>query len=148
MSLFFAPTANAALLAVERAEEGKASGILNTIRQLGGVLGVAVLAAVFSAVGSYASPQAFVDGLTWALWTAAAVVGLGTLTALGLQGRKASFPRPPRDLPNRNASQGAAVAHWTCATGRPARCQATKPPATSAAPLRSVSLDRRACWQR
>lgn len=57
MSLFFAPTANAALLAVERAEEGKASGILNTIRQLGGVRGVAVLAAVFSAVGATPPPK-------------------------------------------------------------------------------------------
>ncbi len=32
--------------------------------------------------------------------------------------------------------------------GSPARRQATKPPATSAAPLRSVAFERTACWQR
>ena len=40
------------------------------------------------------------------------------------------------------------VTHLTCSTGRPARRQATKPPATSAAPLRSVAFERTACWQR
>jgi len=40
---------------------GQASGATNAIRELGGVIGVAVLASVFSANGSYASPQAFSD---------------------------------------------------------------------------------------
>ena len=59
MALVFAPTANAVLSAVRPEEAGQASGATNTIRELGGVLGVAVLATVFSAHGSYASPQAF-----------------------------------------------------------------------------------------
>ena len=63
MSLFFAPTANLVLSAVRRDQEGKASGVNNTIREIGGVFGVAVLATVFSAVGGYASPQSFVDGM-------------------------------------------------------------------------------------
>lgn len=41
MSLFFAPTANAVLASVGISDEGKASGVLNTIRQFGAVLGVA-----------------------------------------------------------------------------------------------------------
>ncbi|MDP9342102.1 MAG: DHA2 family efflux MFS transporter permease subunit [Actinomycetota bacterium] len=89
MSLFFAPTANLVLSAVRRDEEGKASGVNNTIREVGGVFGVAVLATVFSAVGSYASPAAFVHGLTSAVWVGAALVGLGVISALAIPGRKA-----------------------------------------------------------
>lgn len=37
------------------AEEGQASGANNAIRELGGVFGVAVLAAVFSQSGGYES---------------------------------------------------------------------------------------------
>ena len=64
MALVFAPAANAVLGAVRPEEAGQASGATNAIRELGGVLGVAVLASVFAANGSYASPQAFIDGLT------------------------------------------------------------------------------------
>src|SRR5690242_21522178 len=46
----------------------RSSGANNTIREIGGVLGVAVLASVFSANGSFASPQAFVDGMVPAVW--------------------------------------------------------------------------------
>ena len=51
MSLYFAPVANLVLSPVRRNEEGKASGVNNTVREVGGVFGVAVLASVFSAVG-------------------------------------------------------------------------------------------------
>lgn len=91
MSLFFAPTANAVLSAVSRAEEGKASGVLNTIRQVGGVFGVAVLATVFTTVRGYASPSGFVDGLAWALWAGVAMAGLGAIAALGISGRQATL---------------------------------------------------------
>ena len=43
MSLYFAPVANLVLSAVRRNEEGKASGVNNTAREVGGVFGVAVL---------------------------------------------------------------------------------------------------------
>jgi len=55
MGLFFAPIANVVLSAVPREDEGKASGANNTIRELGGVFGIAVLSAIFSATGSYAT---------------------------------------------------------------------------------------------
>jgi MFS family permease len=87
MGLFFAPIANVVLSAVGEEEEGKASGANNAIREIGGVFGVAVLASVFSASGSYVSPQAFVDGLVPAVWVGAAVVGLGALVALAIPGR-------------------------------------------------------------
>ena len=51
MALVFAPAANAVLSAVRPAEAGQASGANNAIRELGGVLGVAVLASVFSGAG-------------------------------------------------------------------------------------------------
>jgi predicted MFS family arabinose efflux permease len=87
MGLFFAPIANVVLSAVRPEEEGKASGANNAIRELGGVFGVAVLAAVFTANGSYVTPQAFVDGLIPAMQVGALVVALGAAAALALPGR-------------------------------------------------------------
>lgn len=84
MGLFFAPIANVVLSAVPRADEGKASGANNTIRELGGVFGVAVLAAIFSASGSYGDPQQYVNGLVPAVALGAAVVALSALVALAL----------------------------------------------------------------
>jgi EmrB/QacA subfamily drug resistance transporter len=82
MALVFAPSANAVLSSVRPHEAGQASGATNAIRELGGVMGVAVLASVFSAHGSYASPQAFSDGVVSALPVAAAVLAAGALIAL------------------------------------------------------------------
>src|SRR5215211_3505100 len=48
MALFFAPVANVVLSSVRPEEEGQASGANNAIRELGGVFGVAVLAAIFT----------------------------------------------------------------------------------------------------
>ena len=62
MGLFFAPIANVVLSAVRPEQEGKASGATNTIREVGGVFGVAVLAAIFSANGDYTTPAAYVAG--------------------------------------------------------------------------------------
>jgi EmrB/QacA subfamily drug resistance transporter len=87
MALFFAPTANLVLSAVRREEEGRASGANNTIREVGGVFGVAVLASVFSAFGGYGSPQSFVDGLVPAVWVGAALVTAGAFVALLIPAR-------------------------------------------------------------
>lgn len=53
MSLFFAPIACLVLHSVSREEEGIASGVNNMIREIGGVLGIAVMGAIFTAVGGY-----------------------------------------------------------------------------------------------
>ncbi len=84
MALVFAPSANAVLASVRTAQTGQASGATNAIRELGGVLGIAVLATVFTSQGSYLSPQAYVNGLTPALWVGAAVLAAGALIALVL----------------------------------------------------------------
>ncbi len=84
MALVFAPSANAVLSAVRADQAGQASGATNAIRETGGVLGVAVLATIFTHAGGYGSPQAFVNGLAPALWVAVAVLSAGTLAVLAL----------------------------------------------------------------
>ncbi|WKU45479.1 DHA2 family efflux MFS transporter permease subunit [Streptomyces sp. VNUA116] len=81
MGLFFAPAAKLVMSGVRPAQQGIASGANNALREVGGALGVAALASLFSARGGYDSPQRFVDGLTPALWAGAAAVALGALAA-------------------------------------------------------------------
>jgi EmrB/QacA subfamily drug resistance transporter len=92
MSLFFAPVANAVLGSVRRDEEGIASGANNAIRELGGVFGIAVLGAVFSARGGYTSAAAFTSGLSAAVWVGAAAVAAATGAALLLPRRRQAQP--------------------------------------------------------
>jgi EmrB/QacA subfamily drug resistance transporter len=82
MGLFFAPVANLVLSAVRPEEEGQASGANNALREIGGVFGIAVLAAIFANQGGYGLPQVFVDGLKPAVWVGAGVVAVGALIAL------------------------------------------------------------------
>jgi EmrB/QacA subfamily drug resistance transporter len=84
MALVFAPSANAVLSSVRTHEAGQASGATNAIRELGGVLGIAVLATVFTSHGGYTSPVAFVHGLTPAMWVGVAVLTAGALIAAAL----------------------------------------------------------------
>jgi hypothetical protein len=81
--------------AVEPARQGQASGAAVAFRELGGVLGVAVLASVFGAHGSVASAGAFVDGARPAFLVAAAVAAAAALLALGLRARVAAPLRRP-----------------------------------------------------
>ncbi|HEY2771504.1 MAG TPA: MFS transporter [Solirubrobacteraceae bacterium] len=67
--------------AVAPEEVGKASGTFNTMRQLGGVLGLAIVVAVFAGAGSYASPAAFSDGFAPAIAVCAGLSLLGAITA-------------------------------------------------------------------
>jgi EmrB/QacA subfamily drug resistance transporter len=84
MAMFFAPVANVVLSSVKTTEEGKASGANNAIREVGGVLGVAVLASVFARYGDFTPPAEFNDGLVPATAIGAAVVGVGALIALAI----------------------------------------------------------------
>jgi EmrB/QacA subfamily drug resistance transporter len=88
MALFFAPVANVVLSAVKPAEEGKASGANNAIRELGGVFGVAVLAAIFAHAGGYRTSETFVNGMTTAVYAGAAVVALGAIAAFAIPRRR------------------------------------------------------------
>jgi len=84
MALVFAPSANAVLSSVRAEQAGQASGATNAVRELGGVLGIAVLATVFSSHGSYASATAYINGLVPAMWVGAAVLTAGALIAAAL----------------------------------------------------------------
>jgi EmrB/QacA subfamily drug resistance transporter len=92
VSLALPPTQSSAMTAVPPAAIGKASGTFNTLRQLGGVFGVAICAAVFAARGGYASPAAFTSGFTSAM---------GACAGLGLLGAAAGLLIPGRGRPSR-----------------------------------------------
>ncbi|MFE3034404.1 MFS transporter [Streptomyces canus] len=88
MALFFAPASNLVMSSVLPKEQGIASGANNALREVGGALGIAVMASIFSAQGGYDSGQSFVDGLRPALITGAAVVALAGIAALLIPSRK------------------------------------------------------------
>jgi EmrB/QacA subfamily drug resistance transporter len=79
------PAAQSAVMnAVASRDVGKASGAFMTMRQLGGVFGLAVAAAVFTGAGSYASPLAFFHGFVPALTVSAVLSAVGALVAARL----------------------------------------------------------------
>jgi EmrB/QacA subfamily drug resistance transporter len=86
-SLCFPTVANAVMASVPQEEAGVASGTNSSLRELGGVFGVAVLAAVFTHQGVYSSPQAFVDRFQPALLTGAVLTVVGIAAALLGPGR-------------------------------------------------------------
>ena len=93
MALFFAPVTNVVLSRVRFEEQGKASGANNTIRELGGVLGVAVLASIFAHYGGYRTPSTFVDGMSAAVYFGAGVVALGAVAAFFIRRGRVSEVR-------------------------------------------------------
>jgi EmrB/QacA subfamily drug resistance transporter len=101
MTLFFIPLASLVLGAVPRALEGVASGANAAFRELGGVLGIAVLGVVFTAHGSYSSGQDYVNGMTAAVYVAAAVVAVGALAAMVVPNRRAGSAETDRVAPER-----------------------------------------------
>jgi MFS family permease len=84
MGLFFAPIARVTLGFAPRGFEGVASGTANTLRQLGTVLGIAVLGVLFSAFGGYDSGQHYVDGMRVAQVVGAIILAAGALVAVAL----------------------------------------------------------------
>jgi MFS family permease len=96
MALFFAPASNLVMSSVRGSEQGIASGANNALREVGGALGIAVMASIFSAQGGYETGQTFVDGLRPALVTGATVVALAGVAALLIPGRRrADVAVPP-----------------------------------------------------
>jgi MFS family permease len=79
------PAAQSCVLSTAATRDvGKSSGAFNTMRQLGGAFGVALLVAVFARTGTYASPAAFTRGFAPALGASAALALLATLAALAV----------------------------------------------------------------
>jgi EmrB/QacA subfamily drug resistance transporter len=82
ISFVFPTLANAAVSSVPLADSGVAAGSNNTMREADGLFGVALLAAVFTANGSYTSPTTFMHGTKFALLVAAAVALAAAIPAL------------------------------------------------------------------
>ena len=85
---------SAVLVEVEPGDIGKASGLFQTLRQLGGVLGVAVAATVFARAGGYGSAQQFSDGFAQALMACALLSLAGAAVAFRLRGKASVFIQP------------------------------------------------------
>ncbi len=93
-SFCFPTVANAIMSSIPMREAGVASGANSALRELGGVVGVAVLASVFIHHGGYSSPHAFIHGFTPAVWVAVGLSTLGIIAAVLTGGR----PQPAADL--------------------------------------------------
>ncbi len=79
------PTASSAMLrSVTREQAGIASGAFITLRQIGGVFGVAVVAWLFTSKGGYDTPTHFVAGLRPAMLSVAALSLVGAVAALAI----------------------------------------------------------------
>ncbi len=102
MALTMTPMTAAAMGSVPVTKAGIASGVLNTFRQVGGSLGIAVMGAILtsrqtSALASGASrPEAFIDGFSAALVVGAIIAFLGAVTAAILIRKPATEPAPTR----------------------------------------------------
>jgi MFS family permease len=79
---------NAVFGSVAATEVGKASGVFNMFRFLGGVFGIALVVVVFAATGSVDSPQAFSTGFAAATGVTAALSLLGALAGLWQPARR------------------------------------------------------------
>jgi MFS family permease len=102
LGLSFVPVTVTAMMGVEPAQAGLASGLVNTSRQFGGSLGLAVLATVASQTTSGHGRAALTSGFHHAFLLGAAFAAVGAVVALvGLRERR------PVDVP---ASAGSSTA--------------------------------------
>jgi MFS family permease len=81
---------NSVVGAVTEAAIGKAAGANSMMRELGGVFGIAISAAVFAGAGGYASAQSFADGFAPAIGVAAGFSLVGALAATLLPRQRVS----------------------------------------------------------
>jgi EmrB/QacA subfamily drug resistance transporter len=88
IAVCFPVVMNAVTDAVPFEEIGIATGGNKTIIELGSVSGVAILVAVFTAHGSYASHDAFIAGFRPAMFTAAALAAAGLIGAAIVPGKQ------------------------------------------------------------
>jgi EmrB/QacA subfamily drug resistance transporter len=95
IAMCFPTTANAVVASVSPSDAGVAAGTNSALREIGGVFGVAILAAVFAGYGSYASAASFIAGFKPAILVAALVPIIG-VAAAALAPARSAVPHPPR----------------------------------------------------
>jgi len=88
ISMVLPATPTAALSSVPPADIGKASGVNNTLQRFGGVFGVAVVTAVFTATGHLGAPDQVAAGFRPALAVSAGLSLLGAVTAMAVASRR------------------------------------------------------------
>ena len=85
MALVMTPMTAAALGSVPVEKSGVGSGVLNTFRQVGGALGIAVMGAIVASYvdlsGGRPDPSSFIDGFQAALRVSAGFALLGAVIA-------------------------------------------------------------------
>jgi EmrB/QacA subfamily drug resistance transporter len=87
MAMTMSPMTSAAMASVPLDKAGVGSGVLNSFRQVGGSLGIALMGAILASYVSSAAtptPQAFVDGLHAALLVAACIAFAAAIVAVTL----------------------------------------------------------------
>jgi EmrB/QacA subfamily drug resistance transporter len=87
ISMSFPAAQNAVVGAVPEEAIGKATGINTTLRELGGVFGIAVSVAFFGAAGGYGSPTDFADGFVAAMGVSTGLSVLAVCAGLALPSR-------------------------------------------------------------
>jgi EmrB/QacA subfamily drug resistance transporter len=87
---------NAVMSSVSASEVGKASGIFNMSRYLGGVFGIALLVAAFAQAGSFGSARAFSAGFALSIGVAAGLSLAGAIAGLALPGREVASAAPSK----------------------------------------------------
>ncbi len=92
-AMCFPTVANQVTGSVPAADVGVAAGTNNALNALGGVFGIAILAAIFAAHGSYATHATFINGFRPAEWTAAGASAFGVIAAALAPSRSASADR-------------------------------------------------------
>jgi EmrB/QacA subfamily drug resistance transporter len=95
VSMSFPAAQNAVVGAVAESAIGKASGINSTMRELGGVFGIALSVALFAGAGSLASPQSFSEGFEAAMGVSVVLSLLAALSGAALPGRRSAAAAPP-----------------------------------------------------
>jgi EmrB/QacA subfamily drug resistance transporter len=98
LAFSFIPVSIAALAQVEPHEAGLASGLINTNQQIGGAIGVAVAATIFtshakSLLGTgHSRAEAFTSGYQQAFWALLAIAVVGAVAAAVLLRGRAELP--------------------------------------------------------
>jgi hypothetical protein len=75
------------------ADVGVGAGTNNALNALGGVFGIAILAAIFAAHGSYATHATFINGFRPTEWAAAGASAIGVIAAALAPARSPSADR-------------------------------------------------------
>jgi EmrB/QacA subfamily drug resistance transporter len=100
ISMSFPAAQNSVVGSVPAEAIGKATGTNSTMRELGGVFGIAISVAVFAGAGGYASAQLFTDGFVAAMGVSAGLSLLAALAGAALPARQPTAAiAPPAATP-------------------------------------------------